>query len=69
MIYYIAFIGSGQSIGIINKISGKIEVLNKLGHETKGLFLIHEEDDKPEKMNKLNLLVTPSLIFLRHIKV
>ena len=31
MIYYIAFIGSGQSIGIINKISGKIEVLNKLG--------------------------------------
>ena len=59
MIYYIAFIGSGQSIGIINKISGKIEVLNKLGHETKGLFLIHEEDDKPEKNEQIEFISYP----------
>ena len=59
MIYYIAFIGSGQSIGIIKKISGKIDTLNKLSYCTKGLFLFHEEDIIPPKQKDIEFISYP----------
>lgn len=61
MLYYIAIIGSSQSLGIIKKITGKIKILNELGKKTIGILLVHQEDFNLEDEENIHFLTYSSL--------